>query len=399
MSSSLVLGDALEVLMDHRGKTPKKLGSEFVESGVPVVSAILVKDGRLDLAGARFVDEATCQRWMSVPTRKGDVLLTSEAPLGRVARVETDAPLVLGQRLFGLRGRQGVLDSGYLYYALQSSAVQGDLLGRATGTTVTGIRQSALRQVRIPDPGYEQQLAISSVLGALDSKIAGNLRAVMVADALAEAVLASAVREDVALSDVADVTMGSSPPGTSYNDTGDGVPFFQGVRDFGLRTPSRRVFTSAPTRMAEAEDTLVSVRAPVGRTNLAREQLCLGRGLAGLRSRRATPMTLFHQVRAAKAAWEPYEAEGTVFGAINKAQIATIRVPSVPMDSSDAVEAGLRALEDWIYAALKECEALAALRDELLLHFMSGQLQVRDVPHRQAAGRLLTTDRGTSASW
>ena len=102
MSSSLVLGDALEVLMDHRGKTPKKLGSEFVESGVPVVSAILVKDGRLDLAGARFVDEATCQRWMSVPTRKGDVLLTSEAPLGRVARVETDAPLVLGQRLFGL---------------------------------------------------------------------------------------------------------------------------------------------------------------------------------------------------------------------------------------------------------------------------------------------------------
>ena len=185
MTESLVLGDSLEALIDHRGKTPRKLGTDFALTGVPVASAILVKNGRLDLAEARCVEHETWQRWMGeMPTRAGDVLLTSEAPLGRVARVETDAPLVLGQRLYGLRGRPGVLDSGYLYYALQTDRVQADLLGRSTGTTVFGIRQSALRQVMIPAPTFPEQRAIAEVLGALDDKIAANQQEVATVEAL-----------------------------------------------------------------------------------------------------------------------------------------------------------------------------------------------------------------------
>lgn len=176
MADELVLGESLEALIDHRGKTPAKLGSDFVDSGVPVASALLVKNGQLDLTDARYVDLATFERWMPIQIKSGDVLLTSEAPLGRVARVQGDEPLVLGQRLFGLRGRPGVLDSGYLYYALQTARVQGDLIGRSTGTTVFGIRQSALRSLAIPAPAYPEQKVIGEALSTLDEKIAANDR-------------------------------------------------------------------------------------------------------------------------------------------------------------------------------------------------------------------------------
>lgn len=182
--SDLVLGESVEVLLDHRGKTPRKLGADFTVTGVPVVSAMLVSNGMLDLNGVRFVSEETHRKWMPAPTKAGDVLLTSEAPLGRVAIVPNDEPLVLGQRLFCLRGSKGVLDSRYLFYSLQTKAVQADLLGRATGTTVVGIRQAALRRVRIPAPPFHDQCAIAEVLGALDDKIAANARLNSTIDAL-----------------------------------------------------------------------------------------------------------------------------------------------------------------------------------------------------------------------
>lgn len=190
---SLTLEAAVELFIDHRGKTPKKLGGDFTSTGVPVASALLVDGGQLDLKGCRFVSKAMAERWMPEPTRKYDVLLTSEAPLGRAALVPTDEPLVLGQRLFGLRGRSGVMESRFLYYALTTSRVQRDLEGRATGTTVFGIRQSALRRVRVPAPPLPEQQAIAEVLGALDDKIAANRNLISTALDLGESIYQSTV--------------------------------------------------------------------------------------------------------------------------------------------------------------------------------------------------------------
>src|ERR1700694_2575338 len=92
--------------------------------------------------------------------------------------------------------------------------------------------------------------------------------------------------ETVPLSEACMVLMGQSPPGTSYNTSGDGLPFFQGKTDFGDMFPRVRVFCTQPSRIAEHGDILMSVRAPVGPTNLAKEKCCIGRGLAALRTRR-----------------------------------------------------------------------------------------------------------------
>lgn len=169
----LKLGDSLDLLIDNRGKNPP-----YVESGIPCISGMSVTDNGLDFSKARYIDEKTWLAWMPQPLQTNDVILTSEAPLGRPALVRTDERIALAQRVYGLRGKKGVLDSRFLYYSLLTRGVQADLLGRATGTTVVGIRQPALKDIKIPSPSFAEQQAIAEVLGALDDKIESNAKLV-----------------------------------------------------------------------------------------------------------------------------------------------------------------------------------------------------------------------------
>lgn len=195
------LGILLEELIDHRGKTPKKLGgTDFVDEGVPVVSAVHIKDGRVQWTAReqRYVPHWMFEKWMPVRLRKGDVLLTSEAPLGAVAQVPSDDDLVLSQRLFALRGKAGVLDSSFLRYFLESPTGQHRLAARATGTTASGIRQSQLVQVEVPLPLWDEQRRIAAVLEVLDDLVETNRRSVAALRALAVSTLdAASVRGDV----------------------------------------------------------------------------------------------------------------------------------------------------------------------------------------------------------
>ncbi|MFG3134142.1 restriction endonuclease subunit S [Streptomyces tendae] len=223
----LPLGEALEVLIDHRGKTPKKLGGDFSSTGVPVVSALSVKGGRLNLAAARKIPWTIFDKWMPVRTKKYDVVLTSEAPLGSCALVQSDEPMALGQRLFGLRGRRGVLDGRFLFYALQSERIQGQLYGRSSGTTVLGIRQAELVKVRVPVPSISEQEAIAEVLGALDDKIALNEQLRETALCLGRSLLEGEVLEAgaaVKLRDVAELVYGKALPLPSRRE--GNVPVF-----------------------------------------------------------------------------------------------------------------------------------------------------------------------------
>lgn len=180
-------------ILDRRGVTPQKLGSQFVQEGHRVISAKVVKSGRIDLSTdePRFVDTATYLKWMKTPLRADDVILTSEAPLGETAYIREDVDWCLGQRLFAIRTNKSLLYGRFLFYALQSEQVQRDLLARATGTTAQGIRQSELRLVPIPLPPLSEQRAIAHILGALDDKIELNRRMSETVEEMARALFKS----------------------------------------------------------------------------------------------------------------------------------------------------------------------------------------------------------------
>jgi type I restriction enzyme S subunit len=185
------LGDALEVLIDHRGKTPRKLGGDWVDHGHRVVSALNIKERRVDLNDHHYVDAVMYRRWMPTPLAAGDVLLTSEAPLGEVAYLSSTEQWCVGQRLFALRAKRGLLDGRYLYYLLQTAPVRQQILSRASGSTVLGIRQAELIQVRLQLPSVGEQLQVAATLGAVDDKIELNRRTIEICAELFDATSSS----------------------------------------------------------------------------------------------------------------------------------------------------------------------------------------------------------------
>ena len=161
--------DALDSIIDYRGKTPQKSNE-----GIMTLSAKSVRDGYIDYSQCYFISREEYDRFMvrGFP-QVGDVLMTTEAPLGVTARLDRD-DVALAQRLLTLRGKDGILDTGYLYYYLRSSVGQAKLRERQTGTTVTGIKQAEFRKIEIDLPDIETQRKTASVLEAVDKKIATN---------------------------------------------------------------------------------------------------------------------------------------------------------------------------------------------------------------------------------
>ena len=166
-----LMEDALDAIIDYRGKTPQKS-----DTGIPTLSAKSVKNNHINYAECYYISEAEYKRFMVRGfQQKGDILLTTEAPMGMVAKLDR-ADVAIAQRLLTLRGKEGVLDNDYLLYLLQSPYGEGLLKERETGTTVTGIKQAEFRKIIVKLPDITIQKKIGSILSAIDQKITCNTK-------------------------------------------------------------------------------------------------------------------------------------------------------------------------------------------------------------------------------
>ena len=164
------------------------------------------------------------------------------------------------------------------------------------------------------------------------------------------------------LKNVATLIMGQSPPGSTYNEFGEGVPFYQGVRDFGERYPTRRVYCTAPTRFAKADDVLFSVRAPIGEINRATEDCSIGRGLAAIRADSYLDTTYIEYVlRYIRREWEILEGQGAVFGNAKKSDLENLSVPWPKDEKRRGIAHILGSLDDKIELNRKMNETLEAM--------------------------------------
>lgn len=171
----LTLGDVVETVIDYRGKTPKKLGGDWSNTGYRAFSAKNIKTGQIvQHESIRFVDEEMYHKWMKVEIQKGDILITSEAPFGQIFYWDSDEKIVLSQRLFGVRIKKQY-DPRFVYYYMITKEFQSEMDHRATGTTVVGLRQPELMKCALRCPDYETQKKISAILTTIDKKIAVNM--------------------------------------------------------------------------------------------------------------------------------------------------------------------------------------------------------------------------------
>ena len=327
---------------------------------------------------------------------KGSVLFSSRAPIGYVAIASNE--LCTNQGFKSIIPNEQFVDSTFLYYLLVYN--KAFIEGLGSGTTFKEVSGNVMKNVVVKIPCLEIQKQIANVLSSLDDKIEANRRINDNLEQQAQALFkswffdfdpfkdAEFVESELGmipkgwrvgtLSDLANITMGTSPSGTSYNVSGEGEVFYQGRAEFGYRFPHRNMFTTEPKRYAEEGEVLLSVRAPVGDVNIANERCCIGRGLAAIGSN-SYPSYILYLVKSLKSVFEKYNGEGTVFGSINKKALEGLRIIVPENRYIGRFEDVANSLDGQIRCKEEESRRLASLRDTLLPKLMSGELTLNNV--------------------
>ncbi|TLK50912.1 restriction endonuclease subunit S [Glutamicibacter sp. V16R2B1] len=368
--SRVTLGEAF--ILNPTVKLSKGTHAPFVDmaSLVPFTRNVSATQDKPYGGGMKFCD--------------GDVLMARITPslengktsVYRAAANQRNAPAFGSTEFIVIRGKEGISSTSFAYYLFTSPEIRDYAISSMNGSSGRQrVQHDSLDSFEIDLPELEEQRAIAATLGALDDKIESNRREIGTLQQLGDAIFAASSNESRLLSDVADITMGSSPKGADLNEHRDGLPFYQGTRDFGFRFPTLRVWTTAPVRTAAKNDTLMSVRAPVGELNRAHADCCIGRGVAAIHSE-THPSTLYYAMRNSTSAWNKFQGEGTVFASVNKTDVHSAEVRWVGDDVTLELEERLHAIDVRIESLEEESRRLAALRDTLLPELLSGRVRV-----------------------
>ncbi|MHB8471852.1 MAG: restriction endonuclease subunit S [Gammaproteobacteria bacterium] len=365
------------------------------ETEFKMIRTTNVKNGFIDLDEVRYVTEEVFEKWTrrSKP-RYGDVILTREAPVGEVGRFTSDDDKVfLGQRLFHYRPNPEKLDWNFLAYVLQSPPVQGRFKGMGFGATVDHVRVGDAERLPIPCPPLDVQKKIGDTLSAYDDLIENNRRRIQLLEQAARLLykewfvyLRFPGHEHVKvkggvpegwekkpLSEIADITMGQSPQSVDYNEDGNGLPFHQGVTNFGVRFPAHQTYCTVQGRLAESGDILFSVRAPVGRINITKDKIVIGRGLAAIRSILGQQNLLFYALKS-HFFKEDMIGGGAIFAAITKKDLYGVELLQSPDSVAQMFMEHVRPIDSQIENIHRSIDQLTKARDLLLPRLMNGKV-------------------------
>ena len=339
-----------------------------------------------------YVDDETQSTISRYIVNTDDVIISIVGTIGLVAKIGKSLDKAnLTENCAKIVNIHG-LDRDFLYYYLLSEDGQNAIKAATVGAVQAKLPLKNILALPVPDLPLDEQKAIADTLTALDDKIANNTKINHHLEQMAQTIFKSWFVDfepfggempgdwrEGTLSEIANITMGQSPDGSSYNEDGIGTVFYQGRAEFGSRFPTRRLFTTQPRRMAEKGDVLVSVRAPVGDLNIAFESCCLGRGLAGIQSNNTCQSFILYTMFALKQQLDMFNGEGTVFGSINKNDMANLPVLIPTDDVLHKFEELVNPMDTAIEANYAESSNLQTTRDFLLPRLMSGELSVRDI--------------------
>ena len=380
----------------------------------PYIGLEHIGENTLSLVGQGIASDVTSTKSRF---RKGDILFGKlRCYFRKVVRALFDG--VCSTDIWVTRAKEGV-DQGFLYYCMASQSFIDFADSGSIGTRMPRAKWEWVSRYKIPLPPLSEQRRIAHILGTLDKKIELNRQMNETLEATARAIfkswfvdfdpveakiegrkpigmdaetvsLFSSTFQDSPLRKIPkgwevtridedfNLTMGQSPPGSTYNEDGNGMPFYQGRRDFGSRYPTRRVYCTSPKRFAEKGDTLVSVRAPVGDVNMANEKCCIGRGVAAIRHKTGSRSYTYYAMQFLREVFSRYEAEGTVFGSINKTDFQTLAQLRPSNEIIKAFERFIYPLDQSIENNENESRTLAQIRDALLPKLLSGEIRVND---------------------
>ncbi|WP_266204145.1 restriction endonuclease subunit S [Pontibacter kalidii] len=389
------LEEVISDFIDYRGKTPPK-----VSSGIPLITAKVVKSGSINEPN-EFVPEAIYDKWMTrgIP-EYGDVLLTTEAPLGEVAQLKFKHKVVVGQRLITLRGKNDILDNTYLKYSLQTKEMQARMEAVATGTTVIGIKSAELRKVEIDLPDLPSQYRIAEILSALDDKIELNRRMNQTLEQMAQTLFrqyfVDGIDEDNLpegwregkLGDIVDVK-GGTTPSTKQPEFWNGSINWTSPKDlssvrFPVLLDTEKKITEAGLKkissgLLPVGTLLLSSRAPIGYLAITQIPVAINQGYIAILCEKGYSNYFMLFWLKENMSTIIQNANGSTFLEISKSVFKSIDLSIPPVELVEEFDAKVDALFQKLVLNEKESIKLTQLRDTLLPKLMSGEIDVMQI--------------------
>ena len=372
-----------EIMEINGGGTPKTSMHEYWNGDIPWLSVVDFNNGRkLVFDTEKKITEKGLQESSTKVLKKGQIIISARGTVGALAVLGKD--MAFNQSCYGLNAKEDLTFNDYLYYLVKDNV--SSLLNNTHGAVFDTITRETFDHISVELPTVPEQQSIGSILSSLDDKIDLLHRQNKTLEALAETLFRQWFVEEAeeggkvgSMEDEFDFTMGQSPPGSSYNEDGNGLVFFQGRTDFGFRFPEPRVYTTEPKRLAKRFDTLVSVRAPVGDMNMALQDCCLGRGVAAFRYKNNPSFTTYtyYKLRSLMAQIKQFEDNGTVFGSIGKDDFKELENIIPPKELIQTFQSEAAPLDEKILNNTIQILTLTRLRDMLLPKLISGEVRVK----------------------
>lgn len=342
-------------------------------------------DGTLNMADLKSVDDEKACEYLLQPN--DIVFARTGASTGRNYFYDgSDGKFVYAGFLIKFSIDPSKINPKYVKYFCLSQQYKDWIHSFNTGSTRGNINAQTLGKMPIPELEREKQDALVEILSSIDAKIKQNNTINENLEQQAKAIYQQMFIENTSpdwvegsLRDIADITMGQSPSGSSYNEGGIGTIFFQGRAEFSFRFPTIRLYTTEPKRMACANDILMSVRAPVGDLNIAHSDCCIGRGLAAIHSKTNHQSFVLYTMFSLRKQLDVFNGEGTVFGSINRNSLNDMPI-LIPSDETiEEFERIVAPMDAAIRNNYDEICRLQATRDSLLPRLMSGELDVSEL--------------------
>jgi len=382
---------------------------DYVTEGTPIVTVEHLGEISFNLDNLPMVSDEDKARLSKYVLKEGDIVFSRVGSIDRCTYVsEKEDGWLFSGRCIRVRFNEKA-DARYISFYFRQKYFKEMMLNISVGAIMPSLNTSLMDNLPVFLPSKIIQQKIAAVLSSLDSKIELNNKINAELEAMAKTlydywfvqfdfpdkdgkpyktsggkmVWNDELKREIpdgwevgTLSDIANITMGQSPIGESYNTDKNGIIFFQGCTDFGVRFPTVRQFTTQPTRFAKEGDILLSVRAPVGTINIAKENCCIGRGLAALNSKDNCIAYLFGVMVNLKQIFDRRNVDGTTFGSITKDDLFSLTVIKPNKDV-------LKKYHETITPAFEkqnqielENQTLSELRDWLLPMLMNGQVKV-----------------------
>ncbi len=277
-------------------------------------------------------------------------------------------------------------DINFIFYFFANQELIDLSYSSSSGTRMPRADWKFLSRTLWDIPPLKEQKAIAEILTSLDDKIDLLHRQNKTLEELAQILFREWFVEGVhydweigKLPDEFNFMMGVSPKGETFNEDKIGTPMYQGNADFQFRFPKNRVYTTDPKRYAEKFDTLVSVRAPVGAQNMAKEKCAIGRGVASFKYKADNSFYTYtyFKMKSLMDEIKQFNNSGTVFGSINKTDFQEMKIIIPPINLVLKYQEEVKPLDDKVIQNTFQIKTLENTRDTLLPKLMSGEVRVR----------------------